>query len=108
MEGECVPLAPGQASLHHICLAHRSGPAAPDSTPRLGIALRYMAAHVRQGLDPRDSVAVVAGRETFGLFRQESAPVEALGAAELAAHAAAVAPVYPRGFERGDAAGAKA
>ena len=103
-----MPLAPGQASLHHIRLTHRSGPAAPDSTPRLGLALRYMAAHVRQGLDPRDSVAVVAGRDTFGLYRLERPPACQLGAAELAEHAAAVAPVYPPGFERGDAAGAQA
>lgn len=57
VEGEHVPLLPGQATLHHIRLAHRSGPAAPDSQPRLGLALRYMAAHVQQSLDPRDSGA---------------------------------------------------
>lgn len=55
MEGECIPLSPGQATLHHIRTAHRSGPAAPGSQARLGLALRYMAAHVQQGLDPRDS-----------------------------------------------------
>lgn len=51
----CTPLQPGQATLHHIMLAHRSGPAAPDSQTRLGLAIRYMAAHVQQSLDPRDS-----------------------------------------------------
>lgn len=54
-EGRCIPLQPGQATLHHIRLAHRSGPAAPDSQMRLGLAIRYMAAHVQQSLDPRDS-----------------------------------------------------
>lgn len=54
-EGVCIPLQPGQATLHHIRLAHRSGPAAPDSQTRLGLAIRYMAAHVQQSLDPRDS-----------------------------------------------------
>ena len=51
----CIPLQPGQATLHHIRLAHRSGPAAPDSQTRLGLAVRFMAAHVQQSLDPRDS-----------------------------------------------------
>lgn len=98
-----MPLAPGQASLHHIRLAHRSGPAAADAPLRLGLALRFMAAHVRQALEPRDSVVVVAGRDSFGGYRLEPRPLEALGAAERAAHAAAVAAVYPPGFERGDA-----
>lgn len=57
LEVEHVVLLPGQATLHHIRLAHRSGPAAPGSAPRLGLALRYMAAHVAQSLDPRDSGA---------------------------------------------------
>jgi hypothetical protein len=53
--GECIPLQPGEATLHHIRLAHRSGPAGPDSQTRLGLAIRYMAAHVQQDLHPRDS-----------------------------------------------------
>lgn len=101
MEGVHIPLQAGQATLHHIRLAHRSGPAAPDSQARLGIALRYMAAHVRQALDPRDSVTVVAGRDTFGLYRHERAPTAEMLAAEIEEHRRAVAPVYPPGFERG-------
>lgn len=64
MEGQCVPLQPGQATLHHVRLAHRSGPAQPAAQPRLGLALRYMAAHVQQGLQTRDS-GVHANRYVF-------------------------------------------
>ncbi|PSC70320.1 phytanoyl-dioxygenase [Micractinium conductrix] len=101
IEGECIPLAPGEATLHHIRLAHRSGPAAPGSHRRLGLALRYMAAHVRQSLDPRDCVTVVAGRDSFGLHRLEAPPAGELDAAARAEHARAVPAVYPEGLERG-------
>lgn len=101
-EGACIPLQPGQATLHHIRLAHRSGPAAPDSCPRLGIALRYMAAHVQQDLDHRDSVTVVAGRDTFQLYCLERRPAAEMDAAALQEYRTAVVPVYPPGFERGN------
>ena len=39
-EGVAVPLRPGQISLHHIALAHRSGPAEPGAGRRVGIAIR--------------------------------------------------------------------
>ena len=94
-------LQPGEATLHHIRLAHRSGAATPGSPPRLGLALRYMAAHVQQGLDPRDSVMVVAGRDSFGHYRHERAPAGELDAAALQQHTAAVAAVYPPGVRRG-------
>ena len=101
VEGEHVGLQPGEATLHHIRLAHRSGPAQAGSPPRLGLALRFMAAHVQQRLDPRDSVTLVAGRDSFGHYRHERAPAGELDAAALQQHAAAVAAVYPPGFERG-------
>ncbi|KAL4448274.1 hypothetical protein ABPG75_005493 [Micractinium tetrahymenae] len=104
-EREHIPLQPGQATLHHIRLAHRSGPAAPDSQPRLGLAIRYMAAHVTQSLDPRDSVTVVAGRDTFGLYRHERRPAADMDEAALQEHRAAVQAVYPPGFERAEGKG---
>lgn len=39
-EGMAVRLRPGQVSLHHIVLAHRSSPAAEDAERRVGIAIR--------------------------------------------------------------------
>lgn len=54
-QGMHIDLRPGQASLHHIRAAHASGPAAAGALRRVGIAFRYMSAHVRQGLHPRDS-----------------------------------------------------
>lgn len=101
-----MTLQPGQATLHHIRLAHRSGPAAAGTPRRLGLALRYMAAHVEQSLQPRDSVTLVAGRDTFGRYRHEAPPAQELGAREREEHRQAVAPVYPPGFERGGGGGA--
>ena len=101
VEGEHVVLQPGEVTLHHIRLAHRSGPAQAGSPPRLGLALRYMAAHVQQGLDPRDSVTLVAGRDSFGHYRHERAPAGELVAVAWQQHAAAVVAVYPPGFKRG-------
>ena len=49
---------PGQMSLHSLQLAHCSGPAAAAAAGaprRVGLAFRYMAAHVQQDLEPRDS-----------------------------------------------------
>ncbi|KAI3426371.1 hypothetical protein D9Q98_008743 [Chlorella vulgaris] len=102
VEGQCVPLQPGQATLHHVRLAHRSGPAQPAAQPRLGLALRYMAAHVQQGLQTRDSVTVAAGIDSFRQYRHEQGPPAAgMDAAALEQHRQAVVAVYPAGFERG-------
>ena len=95
MQGESIALQPGEATLHHIRLAHCSGPAQPGAPPRLGLALRYMAAHVQQQREPRDSVTVVSGRDTFGQYRHELRPAGELDAAALQQHAAAVAAVHP-------------
>ena len=53
-------LRPGEGTAHHLCTVHRSG-ANTSAQPRVGIALRYMAASVVQSRQPRDSVAVVRG-----------------------------------------------
>lgn len=57
-----------------------------------------MAAHVEQSLDPRDSVTVVAGQDTFGLYRHESRPKAAFDAAAQQEHCLAVGRVYPDGY----------
>lgn len=93
--GQHIALAPGQASLHHIQLAHRSGPAQPGAPRRVGLALRYMAAHVHQDLEPRDSVMVVSGTDTYQLYVHEQEPKSALDSEALRHHDACVARVYP-------------
>ena len=56
-------LRAGQASLHHFHLLHESGPNRSD-LPRIGLALRYVAAGVRQTGGVREAVTLVSGGET--------------------------------------------
>jgi non-heme Fe2+,alpha-ketoglutarate-dependent halogenase len=89
-------LAPGEASLHHLLTVHCSS-ANDGSARRVGIALRYMPAHVMQTRSPRDSVTVVSGDEAAFSDRYaiERAPASECDHAGRAAHAAAVAVVHP-------------
>jgi len=87
-EGVLVPLKAGEVSLHHVKLVHGSGP--NDSADRrIGLALRYIAPHVRQ-LKTNDSATLVRGKDRFGHFDPEPAPQADLDAAALAAHADAI------------------
>lgn len=60
-----LELQAGEASIHHIYMVHRAGRNIEDSRDggqrRLGIAIRYMAAHVQQALDHKDSVTICRG-----------------------------------------------
>lgn len=87
-EGVLVPLKAGEVSLHHVKLVHGSGPNTSGDR-RIGLALRYIAPHVRQ-LKTNDSATLVRGRDRFGHFDPEPAPLADLDAAALAAHADAV------------------
>ena len=42
-------MQPGDVSFHHTLLAHRSGPNRTQS-PRIGVGLSYIPAHVKRGL----------------------------------------------------------
>jgi len=83
-EGVDVALKAGEMSLHHVLLAHGSGPNTTDDR-RIGYAIRYIPPHVRQ-LKVRDSATLVRGRDTHGNFDPEPAPHADLDAAALAAH----------------------
>ncbi|HTG22800.1 MAG TPA: phytanoyl-CoA dioxygenase family protein [Reyranella sp.] len=87
-EGVDVALKAGEMSLHHVLLAHGSGPNTTDDR-RIGYAIRYIPPHVRQ-LKVRDSATLVRGRDTHGNFDPEPAPHADLDAAALAAHRDAV------------------
>lgn len=97
-EGVDACLRPGEASLHHIKLVHRSGPNLSDGR-RVGLAIRYMAASVRQSLPVRDSVTLVSGQAPGDYYRLEVRPAAELDAASLAAHRSAVGPVFPEGMQ---------
>lgn len=83
-----MPLAAGEMSLHHIRLVHGSAPNRSDDR-RIGLAIRYLPAHVRQ-TKGRDSAMLVRGVDRYNHFDPEPRPQRDLGEAELRAHAAAI------------------
>jgi len=87
-EGVDVVLKAGEMSLHHVLLAHGSGPNTTNDR-RIGLAIRYIPPHVRQ-LKVRDSAMLVRGHDRYGHFDLERGPMADLDAAALAAHADAV------------------
>lgn len=87
-EGVDVALKAGEMSLHHVLLAHASGPNTTGDR-RIGLAIRYIPPHVRQ-LKVRDSAMLVRGRDTHGNFDHEPEPKADLDEAALAAHRDAV------------------
>lgn len=68
-----VVLAPGEMSLHHVRLIHGSEPNA-SSHRRIGYAIRYIAAHVRQLSGIADAATLVRGRDRHGNFMHEPRP----------------------------------
>jgi non-haem Fe2+, alpha-ketoglutarate-dependent halogenase len=83
-----VPLRAGEMSLHHVKLAHYSGPNTTDKR-RVGLAIRYIPPHVHQ-LKVRDSATLVRGRDSGGHYELEPAPRADGDEAALAAHRAAM------------------
>ena len=68
-----VALQPGQFSLHHVRLAHASRPNRSGDR-RIGLAIRYMAPHVRQVQATEDSALLVRGRDDHGHFAPDPVP----------------------------------
>ena len=83
-----VPLKAGEMSLHHVKLAHYSGPNTTGDR-RIGLAIRYIPPHVHQ-LKVRDSATLVRGRDAGGHYELEPAPRADRDGAALAAHRAAM------------------
>ena len=83
-----VMLQPGEMSLHDIKLVHGSEPNGSDDR-RIGLAIRYLPAHVRQTKN-RDSAMLVRGVDRYGHFDPEPRPKRDLDAEALRAHAEAV------------------
>ncbi|MBC93748.1 MAG: phytanoyl-CoA dioxygenase [Rhodospirillaceae bacterium] len=63
----------GEISLHHINVAHSSGPNNSKSK-RIGIAIRYITPHVRQLNNYKDSATLVRGTDTYNNFEHEPIP----------------------------------
>lgn len=79
-----APLQPGEMSLHHVRLIHGSASNTTDDR-RIGVAIRYMAAHVKQ-IHGRDSAMLVRGEDVYGHFDPDPEPMADLDEAALAAH----------------------
>lgn len=85
-KGVYIELSPGEVSLHHVRTVHASEPNQSDDR-RIGIALRYIAPHVRQVNGERDSAMLVRGKDRFGHFVHEKPPKRDMDAEALAEHA---------------------
>jgi len=71
-----LELAPGEFSLHHIGIAHGSGPNDSDR-PRIGLAVRYIAPEVLQSGPNRDLAVLARGTDRHGHFELVDTPVRA-------------------------------
>lgn len=80
-----VALAPGQMSLHHVKIAHGSGPNESDDR-RIGLVIRYVPAHVRQTTGKRDTAALVRGESRYGHFDLQPRPTGDFTEEGLALH----------------------
>ncbi|HAA93441.1 MAG TPA: phytanoyl-CoA dioxygenase [Rhodospirillaceae bacterium] len=81
-----LELATGEISLHHIGLVHGSDPNTTDDR-RIGLAIRYIAPHVQQQGDIKDSALLVRGEDRYGNFEHEKPPAADLHPDALAYHA---------------------
>jgi phytanoyl-CoA dioxygenase PhyH len=81
-----VELQPGEMSLHHVRIVHGSADNAGE-VPRIGYAIRYIAAHVRQTSGTRDSATLVRGADRYGNFELEPAPASDFHPDAVAYHA---------------------
>ena len=85
-EAVSIELAPGEISLHHVRTVHASEPNRSNGR-RIGVALRYIAPHVRQLAGERDSAMLVRGEDPFGNFVHEKPPRRDMDTDALAEHA---------------------
>jgi ectoine hydroxylase-related dioxygenase (phytanoyl-CoA dioxygenase family) len=84
-EAVLMPLQPGEVSLHHVLAAHASEPNRSDDR-RIGVAIRYVAPHVRQINGDRDAALLVRGEDRYGHFMHEKAPKADMDAEAVAEH----------------------
>ncbi len=78
-----MPLQPGELSLHHVRLVHGSAPNQSNDR-RIGVAIRYIAPHVKQKEADKDSAWLVRGEDRYGYFIHETPPDADMDEAALA------------------------
>lgn len=74
----------GEASLHHHCTIHGSGPNRSGSH-RLGVSITYMTTAAYNPKFAIDSATLVRGKDNFGHFELEPAPDEDFSGAAISA-----------------------
>ena len=84
-----MTLKPGQMSLHHTHLIHRSGPNLSNDR-RIGFGISYIPTSATCRASVRQSAALVRGVDRYGHFDDEPRPAVDYGEVERALHAAAV------------------
>lgn len=88
--GVMMPLAPGEMSLHHTYVVHRSGPNDTNDR-RIGLGISYIPTSVKQGAGGGMCALLVRGQDRYGHFRPEARLVRQGSPESVAGHAAAVA-----------------
>ena len=69
-----VELEPGEVSIHHPHLFHRSAPNRSEDR-RIGMNVQYIAPYVNQVVGTRDSAMLARGRDRVGNFEIETPPL---------------------------------
>jgi ectoine hydroxylase-related dioxygenase (phytanoyl-CoA dioxygenase family) len=82
-----IELKPGEMSLHHVKLIHGSNANSSDDR-RIGFAIRYIPAYVRQVVGEKDSAVLVRGVDSEGHFDHETPPKTDMDPAALAQYSA--------------------
>lgn len=82
-----VVLKPGEMSLHHVDIAHNSEPNRSNHR-RIGFAIRYVGAHVKQAGGVRDKAMLARGEDRWHNFDLEDGATGEFLPADLARHAA--------------------
>lgn len=79
------PLGPGEASFHHGWTLHAS---LPNRSPerRIGVNVQYLAPHMRQTKDDRDTAMLVRGADRYRHFLPDLPAERDLDPAALARH----------------------
>lgn len=85
-----MPLAPGEASIHHVCAIHGSLPNMSDDR-RMGVTFCYHAPHIKQRGVRRTSALLVRGEDRHGNYDLETPPRDNGGPEAVARHEHAVA-----------------
>ena len=102
IEPVSMPLAPGEASIHHVCTIHGSLPNMSDDR-RMGVTFCYHAPHIRQRGERRTSALLVRGEDRYGYYDLESPPDDDAGPAAIASREHAVALYRAKEAELGKA-----